>query len=75
MNKYTAFYYCGTDYQLGNIVEVCTYDNKKYIGEIRDICDYDDHYHSAPVMSMLIKTRSDYVEVDDWQITDMRYIK
>lgn len=75
MDKYNSFYYNGTEYLLGNVVEVHTYDNKKYIGEIRDICDYDDHYHSAPVISMLIKTRSDYVEVDDWQITDMRYIK
>lgn len=69
-----SFYFYETEYLVGNTVRVRTYEDNEYVGKIMDICEYDDHYHSAPVISMLLKTDDDYVELDDWEITDMWFI-
>lgn len=55
-------------------MNIITYEGQEYIGIIKDICEYDDHYHSAPVMSLFIKTSNDYVEIEDWKIIKMSYM-
>ena len=69
-----SFYFGDTDFRVGDYVNIITYDSKEYIGIIKDIGEYDDHYHSAPVMSLFIKINNDYVEIEDWKIIKMSYI-
>ena len=66
-----SFYFYGCEYQIGNYVQVATYDGERIEGYIEDIYETDDHFHSGSVITLTIGDE----EVEDWKIARMMYIR